>query len=61
MIDSLVPRIWEELGGKGTAIATGGLAPLVGPRCRTIDRVDVNLTLNGLLLLDRMQRERDSR
>jgi len=53
MIDSLVEGIWAELGTKGRAIATGGLAPLIGPRCRTIDRIDVDLTLAGLLLADR--------
>ncbi|GJM44586.1 MAG: type III pantothenate kinase [Gemmatimonadota bacterium] len=53
MIDTLVEAIWKELGQKGTVIATGGLAPLIGPRCRTIDSVDVGLTLNGLLAIDR--------
>jgi pantothenate kinase type III len=53
MIDALVPRIWDELGAKGLAIGTGGLAPLIGPRCRSIDRIDVGLTLEGLLLADR--------
>lgn len=54
MIDSLLDRIWEELGAKGLAIGTGGLAPLIGPRCRSIDRIDVGLTLEGLLLADRI-------
>ncbi len=56
MIDALVGEIWTELGARGKAVATGGLAPLLGPHCRTIDRVDVNLTLRGLLLVDRMAR-----
>jgi type III pantothenate kinase len=58
MIDALVTQIWEEIGMKGTAIATGGLAPLVGPHCRSIDHVDVNLTLRGLLLVDRIGRKK---
>jgi type III pantothenate kinase len=53
MIDALVGRIWGELGAKGLAIGTGGLAPLIGPQCRSIDRIDVGLTLDGLLLADR--------
>lgn len=56
MIDALVTQIWEEIGKKGTAIATGGLSPLVGPHCRSIDQVDVNLTLRGLLLVDQIGR-----
>ena len=57
MIDSLVARLWEELGGRGQCIATGGLAPLVAPHCRTIDRVEVGLTLEGLLLAERILRD----
>ena len=56
MIDALVIRIWEEIGQKGTAVATGGLSPLIGPHCRSIDQVDANLTLRGLLLVDRIGR-----
>jgi type III pantothenate kinase len=56
MIDAIVAGIWKELGAKGVALATGGLSPLVGPRCRSIDRVNVNLTLEGLLLVDRVLR-----
>jgi type III pantothenate kinase len=55
MIDALVGQIWQEIGAKGTAIATGGLAPLVGPHCQGIDQIDVNLTLRGLLLVDRIR------
>ncbi len=58
MIDTLVGRIWDELGARGQCIATGGLAPLVAPRCRTVDRVEVGLTLEGLLLAERILRDR---
>lgn len=57
MIDSLVEAIRAEMGAKAPAIATGGLAPLIGPRCRTVDRVDVGLTLAGLLAVDRHLRK----
>ncbi len=53
MIDALVSGLWDDLGVKGTVAATGGLAPRIGPRCRTIDRVDVDLTLKGLVAVDR--------
>ncbi len=52
MIDSLVEGLWTEMGEKGRTIATGGLAPVIGDHCRTIDLVDVDLTLKGLLLAD---------
>jgi type III pantothenate kinase len=58
MIDSLVDRIWEELGAQGTSVATGGLAPLIAPKCRTIDRVETSLTLEGLLFADRVLMKR---
>jgi type III pantothenate kinase len=58
MIDALVARVWDELGARGKCIATGGLAPLVAPECRAIDHVEVELTLQGLLLAERVLRER---
>ncbi|MGH2570045.1 MAG: type III pantothenate kinase, partial [bacterium] len=56
MIDAMLDGIWRELGATGTAIATGGLAELVGPRCESIDRIDPGLTLRGLVLVDRILR-----
>ncbi len=56
MIDALVTAIWKELDSQGPTIATGGLSPLLAPRCRTIAHVDVDLTLRGLLLVDRIAR-----
>ncbi len=58
MIDSLLDEIWNELGATGTAIATGGLAELIGSRCDSIDRIEPGLTLRGLVLVDRILRER---
>jgi type III pantothenate kinase len=60
MIDALVALIWDEVGKRGTAVATGGLAPLIAPRCRSIDCVETGLTLEGLLLADRALRKRSS-
>lgn len=56
MIDSLVEAIRSELGAGAAVLATGGLAPLIGPRCRTVDRIEVDLTLHGLLMADRYLR-----
>ncbi|NNE42847.1 MAG: type III pantothenate kinase [Gemmatimonadetes bacterium] len=58
MIDALVDSVRAELGGQAAVIATGGLAGLIGPRCRTVDRVEDRLTLDGLLLVDRYLRSR---
>jgi type III pantothenate kinase len=53
LIDAVVEGLWEEMRVRGSVLATGGLAPLFGSRCRSIDRVDVELTLRGLVLVDR--------
>jgi type III pantothenate kinase len=57
MIDALVDAVQREMGGAAPVLATGGLAPLLGPRCRTVDRVEVDLTLRGLLAVDRRLRD----
>ncbi len=50
-VDGIVGRIREELGAEARAVATGGLADLVAPHSRTIERVDPFLTLDGLHLV----------
>jgi type III pantothenate kinase len=51
-VDGIVERIRVELGDEtAPAIATGGLAELIAPHARTIDRVDAYLTLEGLKLV----------
>jgi type III pantothenate kinase len=47
-VDGIVGRIRGELGSDVRAIATGGLADLIAPHARTIERVDPFLTLAGL-------------
>lgn len=49
-VDGIVERIRAELGS-ATTIATGGLAPVVIPHCRTIDHHEPFLTLEGLRLV----------
>jgi type III pantothenate kinase len=51
LVDGLVGRFRAELGGGAGVIATGGLAGVVAPHCRTIDRVEPWLTLEGLRLI----------
>jgi type III pantothenate kinase len=50
-IDGLVRRIKAEWQ-KPTAlvVATGGLATLIGPHCKTVDKIEPYLTLYGLQL-----------
>ncbi|HKM39464.1 MAG TPA: type III pantothenate kinase [bacterium] len=50
-VDALVERIRTELGTGALAVATGGLAPLVAAQSRTINKVNLDLTLTGLRLI----------
>jgi len=50
-VDGIVERIRGELGSEARAIATGGLAELIAPHARTIEKVDHDLTLEGLRLV----------
>ncbi|MHB8643009.1 MAG: type III pantothenate kinase [Gaiellaceae bacterium] len=50
-VDEIVRRIRGELGTDATVVATGGLAELIAPHSRTIERVDPWLTLEGLRLV----------
>jgi type III pantothenate kinase len=51
-VDGIVERIRSELGdGAAPVVATGGLADLIAPHAKTIERVDPFLTLEGLRLV----------
>src|SRR5436309_2600694 len=50
-VDRIVEEIRGELGSEAATVATGGLAELIVPHARTIERVDADLTLEGLRLL----------
>jgi type III pantothenate kinase len=50
-VDEIVSRIRGELGAEAQAVATGGLAELVAPHSRTLERIDPFLTLEGLRLV----------
>ncbi|MGH3065245.1 MAG: type III pantothenate kinase [Gaiellaceae bacterium] len=55
-VDGIVGRIRDELGVEAPAVATGGLADIVAPHSRTIERVDPFLTLEGLRLVWELNR-----
>ncbi|HWH06743.1 MAG TPA: type III pantothenate kinase [Gaiellaceae bacterium] len=50
-VDGIVERIRGELGVDAPTVATGGLAELIAPHARTLDRVDPTLTLDGLKIV----------
>lgn len=51
-VDGIAERIRAELGdGAARVVATGGLAELIAPHAKTIERVDPFLTLEGLRLI----------
>jgi type III pantothenate kinase len=53
MVDGLIRRIRAELaGGSGAiVIGTGGLAEVISEESRGIEKIDANLTLDGLRLI----------
>lgn len=51
MVDGLVTRVRDELGGVARVVATGGLAGTVVPHSKTIERIEPVLTLTGLRLV----------
>ncbi len=51
LVEGLVARIREELGGEPVVVATGGLAPLLLTGSTVVDHVDPLLTLTGLRIL----------
>jgi type III pantothenate kinase len=51
MVEGLVRRMSDELGGNALCIATGGLAVVIAPETPLIDHVDVELTLQGLRIV----------
>jgi type III pantothenate kinase len=51
MVEGLVRRMSDELGGQALCIATGGLAEVIAPETSLIEHVDPDLTLYGLRLV----------
>ncbi|HEB30405.1 MAG TPA: type III pantothenate kinase [Spirochaetes bacterium] len=51
LVEGLIRRIRDELGGKAAVIATGGLSEIFAPLTKEIDIIDLDLTLEGLRLI----------
>src|SRR5438445_222777 len=51
LVDGILRRMIDELGGSPRVIATGGLAPLIAKGSEFIESVDETLTLEGLRLV----------
>ncbi len=51
MVEGLVRRMSDELGGHAMGIATGGLAAVISPETPLIEHVDIDLTLQGLRIV----------
>jgi type III pantothenate kinase len=50
-VDGIVDRIRGELGVEAQTVATGGLADLIVPHARTLETIDLFLTLEGIRLV----------
>jgi len=50
-VDEIVTRMKAECRDKVQVIATGGLAGLIAPESRTIEKIEEYLTLDGLRIL----------
>jgi type III pantothenate kinase len=51
LVDGILRKMIDELGGTARVIATGGLAPLIATGSELIELVDDTLTLEGLRLV----------
>jgi type III pantothenate kinase len=59
LIEGIVARIKEELGGKAKVVATGGYAELLARVTPAIDEVNPDLTLIGLRLIYEMNKAKE--
>jgi type III pantothenate kinase len=51
LVEGLLQRLTREMGRHPKVVATGGLSPVIGPRVKSIVRIEPNLTLEGLRII----------
>jgi type III pantothenate kinase len=51
LVEGLLHRLTQEMGGKPIIVATGGLSPLLGPHLKSVSNILPNLTLDGLRMI----------
>ncbi len=56
LVEGIVARFQQELGGHAKVVATGGWAEVVAAETSVIDVVDPNLTLTGLRIIYELNR-----
>jgi type III pantothenate kinase len=56
MVDGIVNRIKKEMGHELTVIATGGIASLIYKESESIDHIEEDLTLEGLMIIHKRNR-----
>lgn len=56
LVEGLVNRMWDEMGARGTVVATGGMAELIAGETSVVDHVSPYLTNEGLRLIYEMNR-----
>lgn len=59
LIEGIVARIQQEMGGKAKVVATGGYAELLARETPVIEVVNPDLTLVGLRLIHEMNKVKD--
>jgi type III pantothenate kinase len=59
LIEGIVARIQQEMGGKAKVVATGGYAELLARETPVIEVVNADLTLIGLRLIYEMNKVKD--
>ena len=59
LIEGIVARIQQEMGGKAKVVATGGYAELLARETPVIEVVNPDLTLVGLRLIYEMNKVKD--